>query len=58
MNLFFQISWLLRVVSCIDLTTLAGDDTPSNVTRLCYKAKRPIRDDVLTALGNNVSGQS
>ena len=30
----WQAAWLLRAVSCIDLTTLAGDDTPSNVARL------------------------
>ena len=35
----------------IDLTTLAGDDTPGNVQRLCAKAKNPIRDDIITALG-------
>jgi deoxyribose-phosphate aldolase len=38
-------------VSTIDLTTLAGDDTPGNVQRLCAKARRPVRDDLLQALG-------
>ncbi|KAL7982226.1 hypothetical protein Chor_009824 [Crotalus horridus] len=43
-------AWLLRAVTCIDLTTLSGDDTPSYVCRLCYKAKHPIREDLLQAL--------
>ena len=47
----YQAAWLLRAVSCIDLTTLAGDDTPGNVRRLCQKAKRPVRRDILQALG-------
>jgi len=47
----FQAAWLLRAVTCIDLTTLAGDDTPGNVQRLCQKAKRPVRRDILQALG-------
>jgi deoxyribose-phosphate aldolase len=47
----WQAAWLLKALSCIDLTTLAGDDTPSNVQRLCAKAKSPVRLDVLKALG-------
>jgi deoxyribose-phosphate aldolase len=47
----YQAAWLLRAVTCIDLTTLAGDDTPGNVQRLCQKAKRPVRRDILQALG-------
>jgi deoxyribose-phosphate aldolase len=47
----YQAAWLLKAVSCIDLTTLAGDDTPGNVRRLCEKAKRPIRRDILEELG-------
>ncbi len=47
----YQAAWLLKAISCIDLTTLAGDDTPSNVYRLCAKAKSPVRDDILEALG-------
>lgn len=46
-----QAAWLLRALSCIDLTTLAGDDTPGKVVRLCQKARRPIRRDILEALG-------
>jgi deoxyribose-phosphate aldolase len=47
----YQAAWLLRALSCIDLTTLAGDDTPGRVRRLCQKAMRPVRRDILDALG-------
>ena len=47
----WQAAWLLRAVSCIDLTTLKGDDTPSNVRRLCAKARQPVRRDLLKAMG-------
>ena len=47
----YQLAWLLRAVTCIDLTTLAGDDTPGNVQRLCAKAKAPISASTLEALG-------
>src|SRR2546426_4167997 len=47
----WQAAWLLRAVTCIDLTTLQGDDTPGNVQRLCAKARAPIRDDLVEALG-------
>ncbi len=47
----WQAAWLLKALSCIDLTTLAGDDTKSNVTRLSAKAKSPVRLDLLDAMG-------
>jgi deoxyribose-phosphate aldolase len=47
----WQAAWLLRAITLIDLTTLAGDDTPGRVRRLCAKARRPVRDDLLEALG-------
>src|SRR5215468_8514024 len=47
----WQAAWLLRAITCIDLTTLAGDDTPGNVIRLCAKARQPVREDMLEALG-------
>src|SRR5260221_8679692 len=47
----WQAAWLLKAVSCIDLTTLAGDDTAGKVRRLCAKARRPIRPDLVEALG-------
>jgi deoxyribose-phosphate aldolase len=47
----YQAAWLVKAVTCIDLTTLAGDDTPGRVRRLAAKARRPIRSDVVAALG-------
>lgn len=52
----YQAAWLLKAVTCIDLTTLAGDDTPGRVRRLCAKARRPVREDVLERLGMADSG--
>jgi deoxyribose-phosphate aldolase len=46
-----QAAWLARAVSCIDLTTLSGDDTERRVERLCAKARHPMRDDLLEGLG-------
>ncbi|MCR9126891.1 MAG: deoxyribose-phosphate aldolase [Rhodobacteraceae bacterium] len=45
-----QAAWLLRAITCIDLTTLAGDDTAGRVARLCAKARQPVRHDLLAAL--------
>ena len=47
----WQAAWLLRAVTLIDLTTLAGDDTPGNVRRLCAKAMHPMRPDLEQLLG-------
>ncbi|GAB1421455.1 deoxyribose-phosphate aldolase [Anaerolineales bacterium] len=47
----WQAAWLLKAISCIDLTTLSGDDTPGNVRRLCAKARQPLRLDIVEALG-------
>ena len=47
----WQAAWLARAVSCIDLTTLAGDDTAGRVRRLCAKARAPVRADLLEAIG-------
>src|SRR5919106_3623656 len=47
----WQAGWLLRAITLMDLTTLAGDDTPGTVRRLCAKARRPLRDDLARALG-------
>jgi deoxyribose-phosphate aldolase len=46
----WQAAWLLRAITCIDLTTLQGDDTPGNVLRLCAKARAPLRRDLVDAL--------
>jgi len=45
-----QAAWLLRAVTCIDLTTLSGDDTADRVHRLCAKARNPVRRDLLDAM--------
>jgi len=47
----WQAAWLLRAITCLDLTTLAGDDTPGNVLRLCAKARQPVRQELLDELG-------
>jgi len=47
----WQAAWLLRAITCIDLTTLSGDDTPGNVQRLCAKARQPVRQELLQELG-------
>jgi deoxyribose-phosphate aldolase len=47
----YQAAWLVKAMQCIDLTTLAGDDTPGRVQRLCAKAIRPLREDIVRALG-------
>ncbi len=47
----YQAAWLARAISCIDLTTLSGDDTPGRVRRLCAKAAQPARQDILDTIG-------
>jgi deoxyribose-phosphate aldolase len=47
----WQAAWLLRAITLIDLTTLMGDDTDTNVRRLCAKARQPLRPDLLEAMG-------
>ena len=47
----WQAAWLLKAVSLMDLTTLAGDDTDGRVRRLCAKARQPVRADLLEAIG-------
>jgi deoxyribose-phosphate aldolase len=47
----WQIAWMLRAITCMDLTTLSGDDTDERVRRLCSKARQPIRQDLLEKLG-------
>ncbi|HET6180175.1 MAG TPA: deoxyribose-phosphate aldolase [Candidatus Sulfotelmatobacter sp.] len=47
----WQAAWLLRAVSCMDLTTLSGDDTDERVRRLCSKARQPIQQDLVHELG-------
>ena len=47
----WQAAWLVKALQCIDLTTLAGDDTEARIHRLCVKARHPLRPDLLAALG-------
>ncbi|MFN3955614.1 MAG: deoxyribose-phosphate aldolase [Pararhodobacter sp.] len=47
----YQAAWLVNAIRCIDLTTLAGDDTPDRVARLCAKARRPLADHIVAGLG-------
>ncbi|WIY53282.1 deoxyribose-phosphate aldolase [Devosia sp. YIM 151766] len=46
-----QAAWLLRALSLMDLTTLSSNDTDERVRRLCAKALRPLRDDLVEGLG-------
>ena len=47
----WQAAWLLRAVTCMDLTTLSGDDTEERVRRLCAKARHPIQHELEKQLG-------
>src|SRR5882724_9752759 len=47
----WQAAWLLRAITCMDLTTLSGDDTEERVRRLCAKARQPIQHDLVQRLG-------
>src|SRR5437764_6885182 len=47
----WQIAWLLRAITCMDLTTLSGDDTEERVRRLCAKARQPIQHELVEKLG-------
>jgi deoxyribose-phosphate aldolase len=47
----WQVAWLLRAVTCMDLTTLSGDDTEERVRRLCAKARQPLQSDLIDKLG-------
>lgn len=47
----WQAAWLLKAVTLMDLTTLSADDTAGRVSRMCAKARAPVRADLLEALG-------
>jgi deoxyribose-phosphate aldolase len=47
----WQAAWLLRAITCMDLTTLSGDDTDERVRRLCAKGRHPIQSEVEQKLG-------
>ena len=46
----WQAAWLLRAITCMDLTTLSGDDTDERVRRLCAKARQPIEHELVKRL--------
>jgi deoxyribose-phosphate aldolase len=47
----WQVAWLLKAITCMDLTTLSGDDTDERVRRLCAKARQPIQQEIVAKLG-------
>jgi deoxyribose-phosphate aldolase len=47
----YQAAWLLRAISCMDLTTLSGDDTDERVRRLCAKGRHPLQHELVAKLG-------
>ena len=47
----YQLAWLLKAITLIDLTTLNADDTAGRVERLCAKARNPLRSDIVEKLG-------
>lgn len=46
--------WALKALTLTDLTTLAGDDTASNVRRLCMRAAYPFTDSELHFLDTDI----
>src|SRR6185437_4477641 len=52
----WQAAWLLRAITCMDLTTLSGDDTDESVRRLCAKAKQPVQQELIKQLGIEALG--
>ena len=46
----WQAAWLLRAITCMDLTTLSGDDTDERVRRLCAKGRHPLQQDLVRHL--------
>ena len=47
----WQAAWLLRAITCMDLTTLSGDDTDERVRRLCAKGRQPVESGLIKRLG-------
>lgn len=47
----YQAAWLCKAVSLMDLTTLSGDDSEGRVRRLCAKARQPVAQNLLEAIG-------
>jgi len=49
----YQVAWLLKAITLIDLTTLSGDDTIGKVEKLCIKGLNPISELILKQLDLN-----
>jgi deoxyribose-phosphate aldolase len=47
----WQAAWLLLAITCMDLTTLSGDDTEERVRRLCAKGRHPLQQEIVEKLG-------
>src|SRR5262249_2373096 len=47
----WQAAWLLRAITCMELTTLSGDDSQQRVLRLCAKAEQPVQPSIMKQLG-------
>ena len=47
----WQAAWLVNAMRCMDLTSLAGDDTGGRIARLCARARRPLPPAILEGLG-------
>ena len=46
-----EVAQCLQALACIDLTTLAGDDTPARIRRLCATALSPLPGDLAGTIG-------
>ena len=46
----YQVAWLLKAITLLDLTTLSGDHTLGKVEKLCIKELNPISDLILKQL--------
>ena len=46
----YQVAWLLKAITLLDLTTLEGNDTLGKVEKLCSKGLNPISDEILKKL--------
>ena len=47
----YQVAWLLKAITLLDLTTLEGSDTFGKVEKLCVKGTNPISNEILKKLG-------
>lgn len=52
-----EVAWALKALTLTDLTTLAGDDTKSNVNRLCHRAAYPLPLPLLDTIDPTLHSQ-